>query len=85
MAVTFLKLKRTEGSASVVDPDPDRVGSTSFCRIGIGIQGMLIRIRPIQANEKDEKLNFFPQNLSMLSKLLKMMTHLKTDEKEKAL
>jgi hypothetical protein len=27
-----------------VDPDPNRVGSTSFCRIQIGIQGMQIRI-----------------------------------------
>jgi hypothetical protein len=32
---------------SVVDPDSDRVVSTSYCRIGIGIQGMPIRIMAV--------------------------------------
>ncbi len=40
--------KTQENLSSVVDPDPDaeRVGSALFCliRIGIGIQGMPIRI-----------------------------------------
>ncbi len=36
------KINKTLYTASVVDPDP--VGSESFCRIGIGIQGQPIRI-----------------------------------------
>ncbi len=42
------KVRAFKSFYSVVDPDPDRVGSASFCRIGIGIQGMLIRVRPIR-------------------------------------
>jgi hypothetical protein len=36
----------------VEDPDTDRVGSASFCRIGIGTQGMPNRIRPIRIGIK---------------------------------
>jgi hypothetical protein len=42
------KVRAFKSVDSVVDPDPDRVGSASFCRIGIGIQGMLIRIQLIR-------------------------------------
>jgi hypothetical protein len=67
-----------------VDPDldPDGVASASFCRIGIGIQGMPIRIRAdpdwyqFQTNDQVDKLYFLPENFNLLSKILKIMTPL---------
>jgi hypothetical protein len=75
----FLKPFRS----SVVDPDPDadRVGSATFCRIGIGIQGLLIRIGIISKNVYFCKL--FHENFNRLSKILKIMTPLPLMEKEK--
>jgi hypothetical protein len=54
--------------------DPDGFGSASFSRIGIGIQGMPIRIRgdpdwyQFQQMIKLMKLYFSPENSDMLSK-----------------
>jgi hypothetical protein len=48
---TWLELGCREATIqwrSDVDPDTDRVGTASFCRIRIGIKGMPIQIRPIQ-------------------------------------
>jgi hypothetical protein len=65
----------------------DRVGSASFCRIQIGIQVMLIRIRLIRidsssSNCKVNKLNFFPENFNM-SKTLQIVAHLTLKRKLK--
>jgi hypothetical protein len=45
--------------------DPDRVGSASFCRIRIGIQGMTIRI-DIESKQIKKLINltFFQKNFN---------------------
>jgi hypothetical protein len=45
-------------------------------RSEIGFQGMLIRIQPIDINSKQMYFLLFNENFNMLSKILKIMTHL---------
>ncbi len=81
--IAIFKWKNVSGFlfvySSIVDPDPklDRVGSESFSRIWIRIridnQGMPIWIR---ANEKVDKFNLLSENFNILSKILKILTHL---------
>ncbi len=66
--VKFLKDCLT---GSVVDLDPDWVGSASFSRIWIGI------------NSKHMYFYFFHEYFNMLSKILKFMTHLPLMIREK--
>jgi hypothetical protein len=70
---------------SVVDPDPDRVGSESFCRIriGISIQGMPIRIWPIWIDTVPVPVPinfmhtyFLQKKFNMRFRILLIMTHL---------
>jgi hypothetical protein len=59
----------------LLDPDPDRVGSASFCRIRIGFQGMPIRIRiGINAShmKKLKKYTFFHKSSICCPKYLKL-------------
>jgi hypothetical protein len=42
-----------------------------------GIRIILLDRYQFQANEKVDKLNFLPENLFMLSKILKIITHVK--------
>ncbi len=64
--------------------DPDGVRSAYFCRIriGIGIQGMPIRIQPIDTNSNQVYFLLCHENFNMLSKILKIMTPLQLMWKE---
>jgi hypothetical protein len=66
------------------DPEPDRVGSASFCRIRIeiGIQGKPIRI-DIDSKQTKKFINFFLENFNMLAKIVKIVTHLTLIRKTK--
>ncbi len=60
---------------SVVDADPYRVGSASFCRI---------RIPPIRIGVPNTCIFYFlHENFNMLFKILKIMAHLPLKIKEK--
>jgi hypothetical protein len=57
----------------VVDLNPDRAGSASFCRIRIGAV-------PINSRRS---VFIFHENFNLLSKILKILTHLPLMAKEK--
>ncbi len=69
------------------DPDAKRVGFATFCRIGICIQGLPIRIRPIRDRLSVPRTSIFftcfHENFNMLSKILKIMTPLPLMRQEK--
>ncbi len=81
---TVSKKKYYWDQCSFVDPDPDRVGSVSFCRIRIGFgHGLPIRIRQMRLGINSKHMSFiiFHDKFKMLSKILKIVSL--TDGKEK--
>ncbi len=66
------------------DPEPDRVGSASFCRvrIEIGIKGKPIR-NVIDSMQTKKFINSFLENFNMLAKIVKIVTNLPLTRKTK--